>query len=184
MRRSELDASALDAALDLRRALPTSSRVDILERARDALAHAREHHGTDTERVCVETLAPALRGALVPTLLLSGELGGELGEAIVAVLEEALAAMTSAHFLGECCTLLLQRADETLRAHGAACGVPALLSLLALLLHGGAPAVVANGIAERGGLLAAVLVGIDGGGSATRTPGARPYASRQGPVPK
>ena len=31
-------------------------------------------------------------------------------------LEEALAAMTSAHFLGECCTLLLQRADETLRA--------------------------------------------------------------------
>ena len=44
MRRSELDASALDAALDLRRALPTSSRVDILERARDALAHAREHH--------------------------------------------------------------------------------------------------------------------------------------------
>ena len=89
------------------------------------MAHAREHHGTDTERVCVETLAPALRGALVPTLLLSGELGGELGEAIVAVLEEALAAMTSAHFLGECCTLLLQRADETLRAHGAACGVPA-----------------------------------------------------------
>ena len=41
--RSELDASELDAALDLRRALPTSSRVDILERARDALAHAREH---------------------------------------------------------------------------------------------------------------------------------------------
>ena len=34
--RSELDASELDAALDLRRALPTSSRVDILERARDA----------------------------------------------------------------------------------------------------------------------------------------------------
>ena len=101
---SALDASELDAALDLRRALPTSSRVDILERARDALQHAREHHGTNTERVCVETLAPALRGALVPTLLLSGELGGELGEAIVAVLEEALAAMTSAHFLGECST--------------------------------------------------------------------------------
>ena len=50
MLRSELDPSELDAALDLRRALPTSSRVDILERARDALAHAREHHGTDTER--------------------------------------------------------------------------------------------------------------------------------------
>ena len=63
MLRSALDASELDAALDLRRALPTSSRVDILERARDALAHAREHHGTDTERVCVETLAPALRAS-------------------------------------------------------------------------------------------------------------------------
>ena len=66
MLRSELNASELDAALDLRRALPTSSRVDILERARDALQHAREHHGTNTERVCVETLAPRTDWAREP----------------------------------------------------------------------------------------------------------------------
>ena len=100
------------------------------ERARDALAHAREHAAPTPSACASRPLAlGAARRARADAAAL-GRAGRELGEAIVAVARGAvLAAMTSAHFLGECarcclgrrCRELLRSLSRRRRATGASC---------------------------------------------------------------